>query len=121
MPNLSEKAADLLVEMKRALICVALALCFGSDAFAQGAVGVRESTQGRCGIGLDYRSWNGAILKGPKGGLFGVRVGFVENGKLVTGSEFYEQVERSGEYDPQGKYASLTTRDLKLEWRVEGN
>ena len=80
-----------------------------------------KPNQGDCGIGLDYSSWNGAILRGPGGGIFGVRIGFVKDGRLITGNEFYDQVERSGDYDPKGEYASLTTADLKLEWRTEGN
>lgn len=72
------------------------------------------------GAGLDYRNWNGAVLQGPSGALFGVRIGYVESGKLITGSAFYEKVARVGDYDPEGKYACVTTDHLKLEWRIEG-
>jgi hypothetical protein len=79
-----------------------------------------DDSAGRCGIGLDYRSWNGAILRGPAGAIFGVRAGFIRNNRLITGSEFYEQVERAGDYDRNGNYAAISCADLKLEWRIIG-
>jgi hypothetical protein len=79
---------------------------------ADATTGTSNLTRVSCGVGLDYRSWNGAILQGPGGSLFGVRIWFVADGKLITGSAFYEQAERAGDYDPEGKYACLTTRDL---------
>jgi hypothetical protein len=72
------------------------------------------------GAGLDYRSWNGAVLQGPSGALFGLRVGFIEDGKLITGPAFYDKVARVGDYAPGGNYACLTTERIKLEWRKDG-
>lgn len=70
----------------------------------------------RAAPGLDYDSWNGAMLRGEHGTLWGVRVGFVADGQLVTGPAFANEVERAGAYAADGGYADLRAKAFDLGW-----
>ncbi len=71
--------------------------------------------------GLDYSSWNGAMLTGPRGSLWGVRVGYVEAGRLVTGMAFTEAVTVIGPYADDASYAQITAGPLKITWAAGGD
>jgi hypothetical protein len=50
------------------------------------------------------------------GALFGVRVGFMDDGRLVTGFGFIERVDRTGTRTPDGSYAQVGAGPLELTW-----
>lgn len=67
--------------------------------------------------GLDASSWNGALLVGKKGSLWGVRVGYYDDeDHLITGPLFYENVDRSGPYATDGSFAKITAGPLEISW-----
>ena len=66
--------------------------------------------------GLDYSSWNGAMLTGPRGSLWGVRVGYVEQGRLVTGEAFNAAVTHIGPYADDATYAQITAGPVEITW-----
>ena len=70
--------------------------------------------------GLDPSSWNGALLAGAHGSLWGVRVGYAENGKLITGRHFYDEVDRVGPYAPDGSFARIGAGPLCISWARDG-
>jgi len=71
--------------------------------------------------GLDYSSWNGAMLTGPRSSLWGIRVGYVEAGRLVTGMAFNEAVTVIGPYADDASYARIAAGPLKITWAVGGD
>ena len=66
--------------------------------------------------GLDYSSWNGAMLTGPRGSLWGVRVGYIDQGRLVTGTSFTKAVTVIGPYADDASYAQITAGPLEITW-----
>ena len=59
------------------------------------------------GPGLDYTTWNGALVIGPGHSLWGMRVGYLKGDTLVTGQEITNEVARAGAYDSNRSYADL--------------
>jgi hypothetical protein len=72
------------------------------------------------GPGLDYTTWNGALLIGPGHSLWGMRVGYLEGEKLVTGEAITDKVARAGAYAPSRSYAELDLTDYTIRWAKHG-
>lgn len=70
--------------------------------------------------GGDWSSINGTVLCGPLGSLFGVRVGWVEDGVLITDRAFDKQIRRMGACAPGGRFASLSSERFLLTWASDG-
>lgn len=81
-----------------------------------GAAGACRQGQPVAGAGLDHDHWNGALLATAGGAVFGVRIGFVRDGRLVSGEGFYRAVTRVGPRAPDGSYAQLAAGPLELRW-----
>ncbi len=68
------------------------------------------------GAGLDYTTWNGALLVGPGHSLWGVRIGYLDGDRLVTGSDIEKDVARSGAYSSERLYADLDLTHYTVRW-----
>jgi len=73
------------------------------------------------GPGLDYTTWNGALLVGPGHSLWGVRVGYLRGEKLVTGRDIEKDVARAGAYGEDRTYAELDLTHYSIRWAKLGN
>ena len=68
------------------------------------------------GPGMDYTSWNGALLVGPGHSLWGVRIGYLDGTRLVTGRDIEKDVARSGAYSSERLYADLDLTHYTVRW-----
>lgn len=68
------------------------------------------------GPGLDYSSWNGSLLVGKSGALFGVRIGFLQDDKYITGNDFFELVNQVGSRASDSTYAKITASPVTISW-----
>ncbi len=68
------------------------------------------------GPGLDYTSWNGALLVGPGHSLWGMRIGYLDGGRLVTARDIESEIARAGAYNPDRSYAELDLTHYSIRW-----
>jgi len=85
------------------------------------AVEAQDCTQ-FSGPGLDYTSWNSALLVGPGHSLWGVRVGYLDGKTLRTGGDIEKDVTRSGAYSADRSYADLDLTHYEIRWaKLDGS
>lgn len=103
------------------ILPILVSFTLGGDNASATASEPKPSHNAQAGPGLDHASWNGAMIVGPRGSLWGLRIGYLnENGNYVSDFNFYEQVLRAGPYAPDGSYAQVSTATLSLTWASNG-
>ena len=71
--------------------------------------------------GHDWSSWSGVVMGAPGNVLWGFRVGWLENGKIIIDQNLESRVKRTGPFAAGGVFARLFTDVFTLTWAAGGD